>query len=61
MNTIGWGGGGLGPLFLGWFAQHGGKSTEMGNMSTAIGYCGIFYFVGALLLLASLFFLPRKT
>ncbi|HEY3856353.1 MAG TPA: MFS transporter [Verrucomicrobiae bacterium] len=60
MNTIGWGGGGLGPLFLGWFAQHGGKSTEMGNMSAAISYCGAFYIVGALLLLASLFFLPRK-
>ncbi len=61
MNTIGWGGGGLGPIFLGWFAQHGGKSTEMGNMSAAIGYCGTFYFVGALMLLASLFFLPEKS
>lgn len=59
MNTIGWGGGGLGPVFLGWFAQHGGRNTEMGNMSAAIAWCGAIYFVGALVLMASLFFFPR--
>jgi MFS family permease len=59
MNTIGWGGGGLGPLFLGWFAQHGGGNTEMGNMSAAISWCGAIYFAGALILLASLFFYPK--
>jgi MFS family permease len=60
MNTVGWGGGGLGPLFLGWFAQHGGGNTEMGNMSAAIACCGAIYFVGALVLLGSLIFLPRR-
>ncbi len=60
MNTIGWGGGGLGPVFLGWFAQHGGGTTEMGNMSAAIACCGAVYFAGGLILLASLFCCPKR-
>ncbi len=61
MNTIGWGGGGLGPIFLGWFSQHGGRNTEMGNMSAAIAWCGAIYFAGALVLLASLLFFPKRS
>jgi MFS family permease len=50
MNTIGWGGGALGPLIVGWLSQHGRHRTEMENMSEALTWCSGVYVAGALLL-----------
>jgi MFS family permease len=47
MNTVGWGAGALGPLAVGWLADHGRHSDKMENMSEAIAYGGIVYLVGA--------------
>jgi MFS family permease len=59
MNTIGWGGGALGPVAVGWFAKHGHYATEIENMSHAIAFGGIIYFAGAALLLFALLRLAR--
>jgi MFS family permease len=62
MNTVGWGGGALGPLAVGWIAKHGSYPTEMENMSHAIAWTGAIYVVGAgLLFLAAFVFAPRDT
>ncbi len=53
MNTVGWGGGALGPLAVGWFSEHGRGATQMENMSAAISSCSIIYVAGAILLLAA--------
>lgn len=53
MNTVGWGGGALGPLAVGWLSQHGPYATEMENMSRAIAWCSAVYVLGAGLLLAA--------
>ena len=60
MNTVGWGGGALGPLLVGWFAMHGRGPTEMANMSRAIALSSLVY-VGAsvVLLLAIVLFASR--
>jgi MFS family permease len=47
MNTVGWGGGALGPLFVGLASKYGSKSTEMENMSDAIAFGGAIYLIGA--------------
>jgi MFS family permease len=60
MNTIGWGGGALGPLTVGWVAKNGRHATEMENMSEAIAICGIIYLVGAGLLLAAVFLFAKR-
>ena len=60
MNAVGWGGGALGPLFVGWSATYGGRATEVENMSAAIGWCGLIYLVAAgLLLFAAIRFAPE--
>jgi MFS family permease len=60
MNTVGWGGGALGPLFVGWAAKHGRHPTEVANMSEAIGWCGAIYLVaGSLMLVGVMFFAGR--
>lgn len=51
MNTIGWGGGALGPLFVGYATVYGRHESEVANMSEAIAACGFFY-LGAAILLA---------
>jgi MFS family permease len=53
MNTVGWGGGALGPLAVGWISKHGRHPTEMENMSEAIAACSLLYIVCAGLLLAA--------
>jgi len=53
MNTVGWGGGALGPVMVGWLSQHGRHATEMENMSEAIALCSGIYVAGALLLFAA--------
>jgi MFS family permease len=55
MNTVGWGGGALGPLCVGLAAKYGNRPTEMGNMSQAISACALIYLVGAVLLLVAVF------
>ena len=60
MNTVGWGGGALGPLFVGLASKYGRKSTEMENMSEAISFGGIIYLVGAALLFTAIYLLPKK-
>ena len=60
MNTVGWGGGALGPLLTGWYAQHAGHGSEIANMSRFISSCGAVYlFCGLLLLVAVFAFAPR--
>jgi MFS family permease len=53
MNTVGWGGGALGPLAVGWISKHGRHATEMENMSEAIASCSVIYIIGAGLLFAA--------
>lgn len=60
MNTVGWGGGALGPLFVGLASKYGGKPTEMENMSDAIAFGGAVYLLGALLLGAAIYFMARS-
>jgi MFS family permease len=50
MNTVGWGGGALGPLFVGLASKYGAHPTEMENMSAAIAWCGAVYLLAAALL-----------
>jgi MFS family permease len=60
MNTVGWGGGALGPLAVGFATQYGRHARAVDNMSEAIAFGAIIYVVGAaLLLLAALVFAPR--
>jgi MFS family permease len=60
MNTVGWGGGALGPLAVGWVAQHGRHDREIDNMSEAIASCGFVYLAGAALLLLAVVFFARR-
>jgi sugar phosphate permease len=56
MNTVGWGGGALGPLFVGLASKYGGhltadgKPDEIANMSDAIAWCGAVYVAAAILI-----------
>jgi len=60
VNTIGWGGGALGPLFVGWAARHGGKGSDVENMSDAIAFGGAIYIGAALLLLLAMLLFSRQ-
>lgn len=60
MNTVGWGGGALGPLIIGWASAHGRHSSEMANMSEAIALSGALYFAGAVLMVGGAVLRPRK-
>jgi MFS family permease len=53
MNTVGWGGGALGPLFVGIVSKYGSKPTEIENMSQAISFGAYVYVVAAGLLVAA--------
>ena len=57
MNTVGWGGGALGPLFFGYAAKYGGKPTAVENMSDAIAFGSLFYLVAAACLIAAMLML----
>jgi MFS family permease len=54
MNTVGWGGGALGPVAVGWVAAHGRHGSEIENMSEAIAACSLVYLFGAAMLLAAM-------
>jgi MFS family permease len=61
MNTVGWGGGALGPLFVGVATQYGRKPTEVENMSDAIAVGGAMYLVATVCLLAAIYYATRQT
>jgi MFS family permease len=60
MNTVGWGGGALGPLFIGIASKYGNKPTEMQNMSEAIAWCGAIYIFGSGLMFAAMYFFQKR-
>jgi hypothetical protein len=60
MNTVGWGGGALGPLFVGWASKYGSRPTEVENMSDAIAFGGVIYLVAAGLVAAATLFVARS-
>ena len=60
MNTVGWGGGALGPLAVGYVTQYGRHKNEIDNMSEAIAFGSIIYLVGAVLLLVAAFGFARR-
>jgi len=59
MNMIGWGGGALGPLFVGYFTDHGGGATKMENMSSALAWSSAVYVVGVALLCGAIWRMRR--
>ncbi|MFM9058408.1 MAG: MFS transporter [Planctomycetaceae bacterium] len=54
MNTVGWGGGALGPLFVGLATRYGGGDGDVANMSRAIACGGAVYLACAALLVAAM-------
>jgi MFS family permease len=60
MNTVGWGGGALGPLAVGWLAKHGRHASSIDNMSEAIAWCGAVYVGAAILLLGAYVVFARR-
>ena len=60
MNTVGWGGGALGPVFVGYASKYGGKATEIENMSDAIAFGGVIYLVAAACVLAAIWLFTRR-
>jgi MFS family permease len=60
MNTIGWGGGALGPVYVG-AATEWGDGTPIDNMSRAIAAGGIVYLLCAALLVAALVSSRRRS
>jgi MFS family permease len=60
MNTVGWGGGALGPLFVGFASKYGGKPSKVENMSDAIAFGGAIYLVAAALVLGAAWFVTKK-
>jgi MFS family permease len=59
MNTVGWGGGALGPLAFGIFTKRG-AGTTVENMSEAIAFCSGFYLVAGFLLLIAILFHAKR-
>src|SRR5207249_1463754 len=60
MNTVGWGGGALGPLFVGFASQYGSKPSEVENMSEAIAWCSAIYLVAAALVATAIYYAGRR-
>jgi len=61
MNTIGWGGGALGPLAVGYATKYGRHTSAVENMSEAIAFGAVIYVAGAVLLFAAAFIHSRRT
>ncbi len=61
MNTVGWGGGALGPVFVGLAAKYGSGASEVENMSRAIAFGGLIYIVCAALLLLGAWQMHRRS
>lgn len=60
MNTVGWGGGALGPLAVGLATKYGRHPNTIDNMSEAIAFGALIYLVGAGLLIVTVLFFARK-
>jgi MFS family permease len=60
MNTVGWVGGALGPLFVGLVTKYGHKEHDWQNMSDAIAWCGAIYLLGAVFLVTAMILLSRR-
>lgn len=60
MNTVGWGGGALGPVFVGYASKYGGQATEVENMSDAIAFGGLIYLMAAACVLAAIWLFARR-
>jgi MFS family permease len=60
INTIGWGAGALGPLFVGFASKYGGKPTAIENMSDAIGFGAVFYVAGAACIIGAILLVNRR-
>jgi len=60
MNTVGWGGGALGPVFVGWASKYGSKPTEVENMSDAIAVGGAVYLAAAALVVAAMLLFAHR-
>jgi hypothetical protein len=60
MNTVGWGGGALGPVAVGLATKYGRHSIEIDNMSEAIAFGGVIYVLSAALLLVAAFVFVRR-
>jgi sugar phosphate permease len=60
MNTVGWGGGALGPVFVGWASKYGNRPTEVENMSDAIAIGGAVYLVSAAMIAAAMWLHARQ-
>lgn len=60
MNLVGWGGGALGPLAVGWASMYGRHESAVENMSEAIALGGVVYLLAAGLLLTAGWFVSRQ-
>jgi MFS family permease len=60
MNSVGWAGGALGPLFVGVATKYGRHADKWQNMSDAIAACALVYVAGALLLVAAVWLIQRQ-
>jgi MFS family permease len=60
MNTIGWGGGALGPLAVGFATKYGRHETKIENMSEAIAFGAVIYLIGAVLLFVAAYVHARR-
>lgn len=60
MNMVGWGGGALGPVVVGWMTTHGPHTQEIDNMSRAFAMSGFVYLACAALLLVAGLLLVRE-
>jgi hypothetical protein len=53
MNTVGWGGGALGPLAVGLVSKYGRFGSKVANMSHAITWTGGIYLAAAAVLVVA--------
>jgi len=60
MNTIGWGGGALGPLAVGIATKYGRHENAVDNMSEAIAFGAVIYIIGATLLFTAAYFHTKR-
>ncbi len=60
MNTVGWGGGAFGPIFVGYMSKYKRQGSEIKNMSDAIAFGGAIYLVAAVLIASAIFCFARR-
>jgi hypothetical protein len=60
MNTVGWFGGALGPLFVGIVTKYGSRPTLTENMSDAIAFGSVIYLTAAGCILFALVLFRRR-